>query len=201
MGWWRRNRWALAGLPLALAAALVASSHRVSSFYWTSGLHDARPGPQGVWLEHRDLLLDASGEVPVTVEVRLEGVADTTEPWESSVPFTLPHGTRAVRVDLTLRATPDAPLRACSLAVRDADGTRYDYRWDAAGAVQPASPCVPPAAPGPWQDLLGDEGDEDEPARPGEWRVSPVVVVPAGVEVAEVLLWWEPPTYVALAVD
>ena len=202
MSWWRRNRWALLGLPLALAAALVASSDRVSTYFWDVGLHTADRAPAGVWLEHRDLVFsDASGEageLPIEVGLRLDGLTETTQGWEADS-LVLPAGTRAIRVDLTLRADPDEPVRTCFLALRDADGTRYDYAWDAAGAYQPSSPCVPLLTPGPWAAFGGDTGVEDP--RPAEWSVAPVVVVPDDAEIVEVLIWWQMPAYVALSVD
>ena len=201
MTWWRRNRWALLALLPALALALLASSDRVSAYYWSADLHDPRPGAQGTWVEHRDRVQDVSGERPIDIAVRLDGVATTDAAWESSSDLVLPPGTRAVRVDLTLRAAPDDPVRVCTLAVRDAAGTRYDYDWSAAGGTQPSSPCVPPDTPGPWPETAGLDADSGEPARPGEWSVAPVVVVPADVEITEVLLWWAPPTYLALSVD
>ncbi len=199
MSWWRRNRWALIALLPALALALLASSDRVSALYWTDGLHDARHGAQGEWVEHRDGVPEPGGERPITMAVRLDGVAETDEGWESSSMLTLPPGAHGVRVDLTLRAAPDEPLITCQLAVRDADGTRYDYDSFAAGGTQPSSPCVPPDAPGPWPERTGLT-DTAEPPRPQEWSVAPVVVVPDGVEITEVLLWWTPPNYLELSV-
>jgi hypothetical protein len=200
MSWWRRNRWALFALLPALALALVASSDRVSTYFWSADLRDARQATQGVWLEHRDRVLDVSGVRPIDLGVRLDGVHGTDAGWESASPLVLPPGTHAVRVDLTLRASPDEPLRTCLLAVRDADGTRYDYDWGAAGGSQPASPCVPSEAPGPYPEMEWLAPDPDAPVRPQEWRVSPVLVVPDDVEITEVLLWWGPPTYLALSV-
>ena len=200
MTWWRRNRWALLALLPALALALVASSDRVSASYWTADLHDARPGTQGEWVEHRDAVPVPGGEQSITMAVRLDGVSDTDQGWESSSPLSLPPGAHGVRVDLSLRAAPDEPLVTCQLAVRDADGTRYDYDSFAAGGTQPSSPCVPPDASGPWPERTGST-DAARPARPQEWSVAPVVVVPGGVEITEVLLWWAPPTYLELSVD
>ena len=200
MSWWQRNRWALVALLPALALALVASSDRVSTYYWSADLHDARPGARGAWLEHRDRVNEVSGERAITLGVRLDGVHRTDAGWESIVPLSLPPGTRAVRVDLTLRADPDEPMRTCQLAVRDADGTRYDYDWAAAGGSQPVSPCVPPEAPGPFPEMQGIAPDPEELERPPEWRVAPVLIVPQDVEITEVLLWWAPPTYLELSV-
>lgn len=201
MTWWRRNRWALLALLPALALALLASSDRVSALYWSADLHDAHRGAQGEWVEHRDRIAELGQERPIALAVRLDGVSETDTGWESSSPLALPPGARAVRIDLSLRAAPTEPVLTCQLAVRDADGTRYDYDYDTAGALQPASPCVPPDAtgPAPWDvDATTDEG---EPARPQEWRVAPVVVVPEGVEITQVLLWWTPPAYLELSLD
>ena len=200
MSWSRRNRWALIALVPALALALLASSDRVSTYYWSADLRDARHADQDEWLEHRDRVPDMSGERPIDVAVRLDGVTRTDTAWESISELVLPPGARAVRVELTLRADPGEPVRGCALAVRDADGTRYDYDWAAAGGGQPSSPCVPPEAPGPWPDMEGLESSPDELPRPAEWSVAPVVVVPDGVEITEVLLWWAPPTYLELSV-
>ena len=96
---------------------------------------------------------------------------------------------------------PDVVLRGCSLAVRDADGTRYDYVANGWGATQPASPCVPADAPGP-APSLGDLDDvltpDSTPRRPATWTVSPVVVLPADVQVSDVVLWWQLPQHVVL---
>ena len=37
-GWWRRNRWALAALPVALALTLVAAGDRVRTLWWERDL-------------------------------------------------------------------------------------------------------------------------------------------------------------------
>ena len=87
--------------------------------------------------------------------------------------------------------------------MRDAAGTRYDYVSNGWGALQPVVPCVPEDTPGPWPSLgdLDDVlADPDAPPRPATWSVSPVVVVPEGVEVADVVLWWQKPQYVLLEV-
>lgn len=198
MSWRRRNRWALVALLPALALALLASSDRVGTYYWSGGdLHDARRGAPGSWVEHRGTAVTLDGEQTFEVAVRLDGLGDAVEGWGSTTVLTVPPGARAVRVDLSLRADPTAPLRGCRLAVRDAQGTRYDYDWAAGGGAQPASPCVPPDAPGPAGGDIADPATEQ--VRPDEWTVAPVVLVPEGVEITEVLLWWTPPTYLALS--
>lgn len=192
-GWWRRNRWALAVLPVALALALVAAGDRVRTLWWEQDLRRPTTAVAGATVGFQQRVYDGEGgTLPIDVQVRLDGVETaTTLPADME----LPAGTRAVQVDLTLSADPDVVLTGCSLAVRDAAGTRYGYvasGWDAA---QSPMPCVPEDAPGPWA-----FADPDAPARPATWSVSPVVVVPDDVEITDVALWWQMPQYVLLEV-
>jgi hypothetical protein len=198
-GWWRRNRWALAALPVALVLALVGSGDRLRTLWWEQDLRRPSVAAPGETVEFHQRIRDGvGGTMPVDVRVSLDGVGDATTLPEDMV---LPAGTRAVRVDLSLTADPDLVLLGCSLAVRDASGTRYDYVANAWGARQGLAPCVPMDAPGPWPSL-GDLDDtithEDTPPRPGTWTVSPVVVVPDGADITEVVLWWQKPQYVLL---
>ena len=195
-GWWRRNRWALAALPVALALTLVAAGDRVRTLWWEQDLRVPTTVGAGATGDFHQQGYDGS---PIDVQVRLDGVADATTLPED---LELPPGTRAVQVDLTLSADPDVGLTGCLLAVRDAAGTRYDYVSNAWGAMQPVVPCVPEDAPGPGPSL-GDVddvlADPDDLPRPHLVRV-PVVVVPDDVEVADVVLWWEKPRYLLLEV-
>lgn|GEM_PF-583196 len=200
-GWWRRNRLALVVLPVALALALVASADRVRTLWWEQDLRRPTVASAGETVTYHQQVRDGvSGTSPVDVQVRLDGVGDTTRLPDG---MALPAGTRAVQVDLTLSADPDVVLVGCRLAVRDAAGTRYDDVAHAWGASQPTVPCVPQDATGPWPSLgdLDDvitAPDADAPPRPGTWSVSRVVVVPDGVDVADVVLWWQLPQYVLL---
>ncbi|MBB2921135.1 hypothetical protein [Cellulomonas cellasea] len=205
-GWWRRNRWALAALPVALVAALAASSDRVASYYWHAGLHDARTAGHGEWLELHDEYTDAQGTHERVVRVRLDRTAALTPAALRQAGVEVPRGARAVQVTLSLEADPDLPLALCRLALRDADGTRYDYEGPDAGEVttaRPISPCVPGDTPGPSESVGRLDAllsaDERDP-RPRSWTVEPVVVVPDDARVDEVLLWWREPVYVALDV-
>lgn len=200
-GWWRRNRWALVALPVALALTLVASGDRVRTLWWEQDLRRPTAVAAGETGDFHQRVYDGlGGTLPVDVQVRLDGVGDaTTLPDEMA----LPEGTRAVQVDLTLSADPDSVLSGCVLAVRDATGTRYDYVANAWGAFQAVIPCVPEDTPGPRASL----GDLDEKIstpetapRPATWSVSRVVVVPEGTEVTEVALWWQKPQYLLLEV-
>jgi hypothetical protein len=196
-GWWRRNRWALAALPVALALTLVAAGDRVRTLWWVQDLRvPTMVGAGGTGDFHQQ---GYDGAL-IDVQVRLDGVSDAGMLPED---LDLPPGTRAVQVDLTLSADPDMGLSGCLLAVRDTAGTRYDYVSNAWGATQPVVPCVPEDAPGPGPSL-GDVddvlADPDDLPRPATWSVSPVVVVPEDVVVADVVLWWEKPQYLLLEV-
>ncbi|MBO0901060.1 hypothetical protein J1G43_13915 [Cellulomonas sp. zg-ZUI22] len=195
-GWWRRNRWALVALPVALALTAVAAGDRVRTLWWEQDLRRPTTAAPGATVGFHQ---DVEGVGPIDVRLRLDDVRDAPRLPEG---LELPAGARAVQVDLTLEADPDVPLVTCSLAVRDAAGTRYDYVAIGWGAYQPASPCVPADATGPWpslgDDLDGALGNPDAPPRPRTWSVSPVVVVPQDVQVADVVLWWQMPDHVVL---
>lgn len=204
-GWWRRNRWALAALPLALALTVVAAGDRVRTLWWEQDLR--RPtavAPGATATFHQDVRDGLGGTVPIEVRVGLDGVADARTLPDG---LQLPPGTRAVQVDLTLTADPDVVLVGCHLAVRDAAGTRYDYVSNGWSAWQPTSPCVPEDATGPWPSLGDDLDDALTPhdaeaaPRPSTWSVSPVLVVPDDVEVTDVVLWWQMPQHLRLEVE
>ena len=200
-GWWRRNRWALAALPVALVLTLVAAGDRVRTLWWEQDLRVPTAVEVGETGEFHQRVYDGvGGTMPIDVEVQLDRVGDATVlPDEMD----LPDGTRAVQVDLTLSADPELVLSGCVLAVRDAAGTRYDYVANAWGAFQAVIPCVPEDTPGP-QASLGDLDEKisatETPPRPATWSVSRVVVVPEGVDVTEVVLWWQKPQYLLLEV-
>ncbi|MGY4642716.1 hypothetical protein [Cellulomonas sp. URHB0016] len=197
-GWWRRNRWALVALPVALALALVAAGDRVRTLWWVQDLRvPTTVGADGTAELHQRVYDGGDGTVPIDVRVHLDGVRDAT-----SLPdnLELPPGTRAVQVDLTLSADPEVGLTGCSLAVRDAGGTRYDYVSNGWGALQPALACVPEDAPGPRPSFGDAPADPETRPRPGTWSVSRVIVVPDGTDVADVVLWWQKPRYVRLEV-
>lgn len=202
--WWARNRWGVVGLPVALVAALLASSDRVATYWWEPGLQQPQTAEEDFWLDYRDTVEDAEGEHPLEVRIRLDSLSPVTAGWGDAGELVLPDGARAVAVGLSFEADPSMLLSGCSLALRDEDGNRYDYLSGAGGVYQPYSPCVPPGSPGPLPSLgeLGDgDSGSDLPDRPREWSVAPVVVLPRGVEITEVLLWWQKPAYATLVVD
>ncbi|GEK19754.1 hypothetical protein [Cellulomonas xylanilytica] len=200
-GWWHRNRWALVALPVALVLTLVAAGDRVRTLWWEQDLRRPTTVAAGETADFHQRVYDGlGGTLPVDVQVRLDGVRDvSTLPRDMEVP----EGSRAVQVDLTLSADPDRVLTGCLLAVRDAAGNRYDYVSNAWGANQAVVPCVPEDAPGP-RPSLGDLdevlSEQDTPPRPATWSVSRVLVVPEGIDVTEVVLWWQKPQHLLLEV-
>ena len=201
--WRTRNRWALAGLPVALLAALGASSDRVTAYFWQADLRQPQHADAGEWLDFSSTYSDDDGDHPLDVRLRLGSVRPATTGFGSSEPLDVPDGSVALAVTLHVEADPDLPLLGCMLALRGDDGTRYGYLPSFGGAFMPGSPCVPPDSPGPYP-VVGDFDDvlnDDRVARPASWTVEPVVVVPRGTEISDVLIWWEMPAYASLAVD
>jgi hypothetical protein len=198
--WWRRNRAALAALPIVVAAALAASSNRVEDRWWLAEARDLLQADQGSWAHLEASQYDRTGDVPFEVRIRLDDVRRTDQPFGDGE-LTVPTGAAAIAVDLSLAADPDTPLTACQLFLRDDDGTEYAYQSSAPSISQPSSPCVPPDTPGPELDLFEGMDPEQTPPRPPEWTVSPVVLVPDGVDVTEVVITWGPPDGVVLNVS
>lgn len=204
-GWWRRNRWGLVALPVAVVAALAASSYRVEAQWWLEKPRDLVHAEQGEWVTFSSSQYDRNGDLPFSVRVRLEGVRPAEElfgPISEDYELEPPAGVQAVAVDLELSAPPDVPLTTCDLVVRDTDGTEYDYQISSPSIEnQATSPCVPPDARGPELDLIEGLDPDIGPRRPDVWTVSPVVMLPEGVEVASVLLSWGPPDGLLITVS
>lgn len=200
-GWWRRNRWGLVALPVTVVAALAAGSYRVETYWWLEKPRDLQHAERGEWVTFSAAQYDRTGDVPFTVRVRLDGVRPADAPFGADDPLEPPAGVRAVAVDLSLAAAPDVPLTGCELVVRDASGTEYGYESASPSITQASSPCVPPEARGPDLDLIEGLDPDTGPRRPGEWSVSPVVLLPDGVEVTEVLLSWGPPDGLLISAD
>lgn len=200
-GWWRRNRWGLVALPVAMAAALAASSYRVETYWWLEKPRDLVHAERGEWVTFSASQYDRGGDRPFTVRVRLDDVRPAEAAFGEDDPLEPPAGVQAVAVDLSLSAAPDVPLASCDLAVRDASGTEYAYQSTSPSISQATSPCVPPDARGPDLDLFEGIDPDTGPRRPDEWTVSPVVLLPDGVEVAEVVLSWGPPGGLLISAD
>lgn len=202
--WWRRNRWALAALPFALVLALAGNASRVDSSWWARDLHAPTVGVQGEFVRFHQEYVDAVGTDSRTLEVRLDSTEDLTEiPREYSDPIEIPDGFRGVRVDLSFKADPDQSVYACQLALRGANGDRYVFDPDMVGVAQvELAPCHTFGQPGPKPALFkgGTRGVIEGEERPPEWEMHPVVLVPEGAEVTDVLIWWEMPDHLRLKI-
>lgn len=203
-GWLRRNAWALALLPFLLVAVVAANSIRVHDYWWSAGLRSATAGQQGHYVTHHDNFSDALGDLERTVRVRLDALTEISAmPRSYGEPIPVPPGTAAYRVDLSFAADPDQYLRGCQLALAAADGQRFvfDADLDVFDQDEP-SPCVQLDAGGPETAFLRgmQRNAHIEEPRPPTWRMSPVVFVPEGTKITEVLIWWEKPHHVRLQV-
>ena len=200
--WWRANRWWLAALPLGAATLIGGSSYLVHDYWYIQGLHhELAAGDQGDFVQATDDYRDAVGPTSRTFRVRLAGVEPTgTYLYDlfDDGPRPVGDGQQALVVHLDWQADPDQSLTLCTIALVDTQGRRYEQ----VGNAQP-DPCVPEGHGGP------EPADSDDPVRevprgedrPPSWSTAPEFLVPAGVEVRQVLLWWEQPDHVSLSVS
>ncbi len=199
VGWLARNRWGLGLLPLALVLALAASSDRVKTYFWDSDLHEPLVTAQGAWRPYSEPYTLDDGEHTMSLKARLDAVGPlTAQQAAGPYSYVLPSGTAAVQVELSVQADPNTPLTGCQMALRDADGNQYTYEATDVAGGQPTSSCVPADTPGP-NASLGQlsEPDPDQKPRPAQYTVKPIWVIPAGVRITEVDLWWTIPKYLA----
>lgn len=207
--WVRRNRWGLVGLPVAAALLVGGNSQRVKDWWWDADLHDASAtAGQGEWLSYSEDFEDAVGHGVHRVELRIRGlerIESYTDQWGNTTKITNT-AYDAWRVHLDAKADPDTVLTGCSMALTEADGTRYVWSADADGIEQDQLyPCLPKDDYGPTTSIeAGADGRElggsDPSTRAGQWSVEPVFFVPHGVEVTGVMLWWSPPHYARVSV-
>ena len=104
-GWWRRNRWALAALPVVLVLTLVAAGDRVRTLWWDQDLRVPTTVEAGTTGDFHQQGYDGSRRSTC----RCASTASAT-PTTLPEDLELPAGTRAVQVDLTLSADPEVGL-------------------------------------------------------------------------------------------
>lgn len=196
-GWWRENRWWLAALPFAVALLGGASSYHLHDYWYVPGLHHQEASAsQGELLRVTDDYADDAGHTSRSFRVRLSGINRTsTYPYDmfEELPRIPPPGQQALVVHLDWEADPDQAMKYCQIALVDDRGRRYEI----AGQAQ-ADPCTPDGHGGP------DPGTGLTPpgeGRPRTWSTAPVFLVPEGVRITQVRLWWELPDYVSLNVS
>jgi hypothetical protein len=200
-GWWRENRFWLPAAPLALAVVLAASSYNVRDHWYDEGLrHELASASPGERVEVSDDYDDALGQTRRTYAVRLEGLQEPdTYPYdlEDGPP---PAGARVVKVVLDWEADPDQVLQGCTVALADGDGRRYE-RVD---SFSQGNMCVRSGHEGPDAPASPDGvrgAVEDGAERAPTWTTKSSFLVPDGVKITQVLVWWERPDYVALSVS
>lgn len=205
-GWWRRNRLGLVLLPVAIVAALAGNAQRLQTLWWEEGLRSPqRPDASGV-VRFVDEYDDGHHRWPITPALSVVSVepADTLPGYQGRrEPLTLPTDGMLWKVTLHVEADPSLILTGCTLALVDAEGTRWESgsRAFTSEGREPASPCTPADRPGPsWlpgqESPVTDEGEE----RPARYDVDSYVVTVAGARPDEVWVWWDRPTFAALPV-
>lgn len=201
-GWWRENRWWLLAMPVAVAALLGASAYNLHDYWYIQGLHhEAASASQGEFVKVTDDYDDTAGHTSRTFRVRLDGIEKTARyPFDDfEDPAPVSKDQEALVVHLDWEADPDQALTLCSVALKDDEGRRYEI----VGNTQ-HGPCTPEGHDGPDPALFEGQvrGDVDEgEERPPTWSTAPIFLVPAGVTITQVLLWWDLPDYVSLTVS
>lgn len=202
--WWRRNRWALMALPVVLAIVAVSGLGRVLLFWLPYEFTDRVETSIGTATTFTDDYTDVNGVHERTAELSVTRVTPDAEPTTTAgdpAPGEdlLPAGTRLWEVELAVRADPDTVLTGCVVALVDAQG-RVAQRdtsllgWDTAlSACEPAHSTNPSA-------ILYDGFQSEPSTRPPSYTQSIQVLTAADFEPAEVRVWWEPPTYLAVPV-
>lgn len=203
--WWRRERLSLVLLPLALVAAIAASSSRVHDFWWAQGFRSEAPvsaaGIATVDLTYDDGFLT----YPIRAEVSLGSATPVTELPGADAPVRVPTGSRLWLVDLAWTADPDVVLTGCSVALVDRDGRRYDASVNDFDANAPIAynACVPDETPGPVPQPGSTETptvEQGQQSRPESYATTAYVIAPEDVRPVAARVWWLLPDYVELPV-
>ncbi len=136
MSWWRRNRWGLAGLPLAAALAAAGNASLVAPQWYDVGFHAAQtPGADG-WTT---ATAQVRGGADYVVSARLHLVAvepvtsvpgpDGDPPGDRPAGETAvqtPPGTVLWRISVDVRADPSTILDQCRVALVDHRDRLFD---------------------------------------------------------------------------
>lgn len=205
--WWRENRWWLLALPVAVIVLGAGSAYNVKHWWYDGGLHhEIAAGGPGAFVSATDPYRDPLGATSRTFRVRLASVEETASfPHDSADDTAVPHeGLTAWRVSLDWEADPDQVLRFCTVSLLDDQGRRYDTDDQTdAGSTDLLNPCTPADHGGPYAPERKDQERGEVPegeARPPSWSTEPVILVPEGRRVTQVLVWWAVPEYVQLSV-
>lgn len=204
--WWSRNRWGIILLPVAIVAALAASSARVVLFWWPYGPHEVTRGVVGHPVEFTEGWIDLAGHHDRSLSLTItdvDQVSAMTSETRGTVEVTTPPGTVLWAVTMHVDADPDQVLWGCHLAVLDREGRSFDN--DFGRGIEPSyqvksPPCTPDGAIGPMPVLFeGQEQDPETINRPASYTTQAYVVTPADVRPTVVRLWWNYPSVVEVA--
>lgn len=193
MSWWKRNwRWLLV-LPVALAAAIFASSHRLIEIYWPSEPTSQVAVESGT-AHYTSSLTNAGVTYDRAIDVTFDG-ARMVDSFEGLAPV---EGARLWAFDFTMAAEPDVIAEGCTVIALDSDGRQYfpraATRQDlSAGAY--VDNCVPFGAEGPTIDYFSGELVDSATPRPPDWTATLVIAIPEGVEPSSVRIYWDLPRY------
>lgn len=194
--WWRNNGLALIVLLPLAAAAVFASSYRLTDTYWSARPSKALP-VDGNSATYRSSYRVAGKTYEREIDVRLVSVAEQGE-LHGQVPV---DGAAQWAVSFEFTAPATMTADGCTLEVLDAEGRIYRPRAalkPAPGAPppMPRDPCLVPGKEGPILDrFTGELMDSPEP-RGASWRSTIGVAMPDGVKPAKVRLYWDTPNYV-----
>ncbi|GAA3529841.1 hypothetical protein AFL01nite_00610 [Aeromicrobium flavum] len=202
-GWWRRNRWGLVALPLALVLALAAGSSRLHEYWWKRGFHEQAPVSSGV-----ATLTDEYDDGYLRYPIEARYSVASFRPADDVTLYggdPLPSGVRAWRLSLAVEADPDVALSGCTVALVDTAGNRHGATDSGLDVDAPRlASCVPESTPGPrttYGSTAPPAVPDGEDPRPPTYRTDTVFVLPAEAVPAAVRLWYALPRYVELPVD
>lgn len=201
--WWRRNRWGMMLLPVALVVALAAGSSRIHAYWWVRGFHAQAPVTDGV-ASLTDEYDDGHLRYPIEARFRVASFAPAPDvTLDNDDP--LPDGLRAWRLRFAVEADPDIVLSGCSVAVVDSAGNVIREDDSGLGLNQfNVSRCVPEDTPGPGVDVGSTDPpklDDGESPRPRTFTTDTVFVLPEESTPRAVRLWYFLPNYVELPVS
>ncbi|MDO5720722.1 MAG: hypothetical protein Q4P05_08300 [Actinomycetaceae bacterium] len=199
MTWIRRNWLWLIVLPLCVAAALFAASHRLLEIYWPSQPTKPIAVDSGT-VHYQSELVNAGTTYERNIDVTFNG-SSSVDSHEGVIAV---EGARLWAFDFTMEAASDVIADGCTIVALDADGRQYFPRaataQDPSYTELPAPPCVPADAQGPTIDYFTGEVTDSLSPRPSQWDTRLVIAMPEGVEPSAVRIYWDLPHYAEFAI-
>lgn len=193
--WWRDNALALILLGPAIAAALFASSYRLTELYRPSLPTHQLPasGDSGTYTSSFRI---ANTTYERTIDVRLVSVTEVG----------VLHGKQAVdgakqwAVSFAFTADPSVPADSCTIELYDEAGNVYHPRSalvDTPGAepLFRVDDCLVPGEEGPMVNAFTGKLEESGAPRPPSWRSTIGFAMPDDVVPAKVRIYWDTPNY------